>query len=123
MAQAKKALNNSKTASLPKKRTVSKTYQNYINGEWVGSATGETFENFNPADTRDRVGRFALSSEEDVKRAVEAAANAFDRWRRTPAPRRAEILFRLGDILIKNKDRFSRDMTREMGKVLKETGG
>ena len=123
MAQAKKALNNSKTASLPKKRTVSKTYQNYINGEWVGSATGETFENLNPADTQDRVGRFALSSEEDVKRAVEAAANAFDRWRRTPAPRRAEILFRLGDILIKNKDRFSRDMTREMGKVLKETGG
>ena len=124
MAQTKKAPAKSKRpAGLPRKQSSSKTYQNYIDGEWVSSATGETFENLNPADTRDRIGRFALSRKEDVERAVAAAANAFDRWRRTPAPRRAEILFRLGEILIRNKDRFSRDMTREMGKVLKETGG
>ncbi|MCV4614571.1 aldehyde dehydrogenase family protein, partial [Escherichia coli] len=48
---------------------------------------------------------------------------AFDRWRRTPAPRRAELLFRLGEILVRNKERFAAEMTREMGKVLKETGG
>jgi aldehyde dehydrogenase (NAD+) len=54
---------------------------------------------------------------------VNAAHHAFDRWRQTPAPRRAEILFRLGEILIHNKDLFAADMTREMGKVLKETGG
>jgi acyl-CoA reductase-like NAD-dependent aldehyde dehydrogenase len=124
MAQAKKALNkNKKTNGVPLKRLSTKTYYNYINGEWVPSSSGETFENLNPADTRDRVGRFALSNEEDVQNAVDAARNAFDGWRKTPAPRRAEILFRLGEILIKNKDRFSRDMTREMGKVLKETGG
>jgi aldehyde dehydrogenase (NAD+) len=110
--QAKKQTNN-KTA----------TYKNYIGGEWVKSASGESFENLNPADTSDVVGRFPLSNEEDVNRAVEAANNAATRWRRTPAPKRAEILFRLARILEKNKEQFSRDMTREMGKVLKESGG
>src|SRR4051812_48010724 len=124
MAQAKKALrkkNGRKGISTP--RTSTKTYYNYIGGKWVASVSGEWFENLNPADTRDSVGRFPLSTEEDVNSAVDAARNAFNGWRRTPAPRRAEILFRLGEILIRNKDRYSRDMTREMGKVLKETGG
>src|SRR5690606_39843442 len=55
--------------------------------------------------------------------AIAAAKGAADKWRRTPAPRRAEILFRLGEILQKNKDRYTQEMTREMGKVLKEAGG
>ncbi|HEX8476568.1 MAG TPA: aldehyde dehydrogenase family protein [Pyrinomonadaceae bacterium] len=124
MAQAKKALNkkrNGRASSAPK--TSVKTYANYIGGEWVPSASGEYFENTNPADTRDVIGRFPTSTEEDVNRAVEAAATAFERWRRVPAPRRAEMLFRLGEILIRHKDRFAAEMTREMGKVLKETGG
>src|SRR5882762_833550 len=104
-------------------RTSVKTYQNYIGGEWVPSVSGETFENLNPADTRDVVGRFPLSTRQDVNDAVNAASQAFQRWRRTPAPRRAEILFRLGEILLRNKESFAADMTREMGKVLKETGG
>ena len=59
----------------------------------------------------------------DVKRAVAACKGASDRWRRTPAPKRAEILYRLAAILERDKDRYTRDMTREMGKVLKEAGG
>jgi alpha-ketoglutaric semialdehyde dehydrogenase len=126
MAQAKKALGKS-----PKKqvranaqpRTTPKTYPNYIGGEWVASQSGEWFENVNPADTRDCVGRFPLSTRGDIERAVGAARAAADKWRRLPAPRRAEILFRLGEILIRQKDAFAREMTREMGKVLKETGG
>lgn len=98
-------------------------YLNYIGGEWTPSETGEFFENRNPADTREVVGLFPQSNEADVNRAVAAAKEAADKWRRTPAPKRAEILFRLGEILMKNKDRFSSEMTREMGKVLKETGG
>jgi aldehyde dehydrogenase (NAD+) len=123
MAQAKKALGkkNGRKATAP--RTTVKTYYNYIGGRWTPSLSGETFENVNPADTRDSIGRFPLSNKEDVEAAVDAARNAFDRWRRTPAPRRAEILFRLGEILIRNKETFASDMTREMGKVLKETGG
>ena len=124
MAHAKKALsrkNGRKGERAP--RGAVKTYHNYIGGQWVASAGGEWFENANPANTRDIVGRFPLSTAEDVNDAVDAARNAFDRWRRTPAPRRAEILFRLGEILIRNKERFAAEMTREMGKVLKETGG
>ncbi len=105
------------------KKTSTKTYYNYIGGEWVKAASGEWFENVNPADTSDVVGRFPRSGAEDVNLAVAAAKKAADRWRLTPAPHRAELLFRLGEILRKNKDRYTRDMTREMGKVLKEAGG
>lgn len=106
-----------------KKSVKTPTYHNYIGGEWVRSVSGEWFENVNPADTTDVVGRFPKSGEEDVNRAVDAAKSAATRWRRTPAPKRAEILFRLGEILRANKDEFTRQMTREMGKVLKEAGG
>lgn len=132
MSQAKKALSKngkrssgsrSNNSAATTSRTATKTYRNYINGEWTASVSGETFENVNPSDTRDVLGRFPRSVREDVERAVDAAKGAFDRWRRTPAPRRAELLFRLGEILISRKDRFAQDMTREMGKVLKETGG
>src|SRR5436190_15598893 len=135
MAQAKKALvkpskkpkisraGANKPAQKTTSRSAVKTYQNYIGGEWVDSASGESFENINPADTRDVIGTFPLSTRQDVNDAVNAAQEAFTHWRRTPAPRRAEILFRLGEILIRNKDRYAADMTREMGKVLKETGG
>ncbi|MEJ7618286.1 MAG: aldehyde dehydrogenase family protein [Pyrinomonadaceae bacterium] len=105
------------------RRPAVKTYHNYINGEWRPSASGETFENLNPADTRDVVGRFPLSTAEDIGHAVAAARAAADKWRRTPAPRRAEILFRLGELLMRRKEDYARAMTREMGKVLKETGG
>jgi alpha-ketoglutaric semialdehyde dehydrogenase len=125
MAQAKKALAKkaNKRASKSSTRTAVKTYHNYIGGRWAPSAGGHWFENVNPADTNDVIGRFPLSIQEDVDAAVAAASEAFNRWRRTPAPRRAEILFRAGEILIRNKEPYAADMTREMGKVLKETGG
>ena len=104
-------------------KTSTKTYHNYIGGEWVKSSSGEWFDNVNPADTSDVIGRFPKSNADDVDRAVEAAKNAATKWRRTPAPKRAELLFNLGEILRENKDEFTRDMTREMGKVLKEAGG
>src|SRR5215207_1478839 len=123
MAQAKKAVGKSRKRGGAAARTVVKKYPNYIGGEWVAPQSGEWFEDVNPADTRDVIGRFPVSTREDVGAAVSAARAAADKWRRLPAPRRAEILFRLGEILIRNKERFSREMTREMGKVLKETGG
>lgn len=125
MAQSKKALakTSRKQNGRSAPRASVKTYNNYIGGEWVPSESGEVFEDINPADTRDTIGRFPLSTSADVNAAVNAAQEAFDRWRHTPAPRRAEILFRLGEILIRNKETFTADMTREMGKVLKEAGG
>ncbi|HMS41430.1 MAG TPA: aldehyde dehydrogenase family protein [Pyrinomonadaceae bacterium] len=124
MAKAEKA-KSKKADKKSDKKTASKTatYYNYIGGEWIESSSGEWFDNVNPADTTDIIGRFPKSNAEDVERAVAAAKAAATRWRRTPAPKRAEILFRLAQILERNKDEFTRDMTREMGKVLKEAGG
>ncbi len=98
-------------------------YGNYIDGAWVPAASGKTFENRNPADASDLVGRFADSSPEDLERAVAAARDAFPRWRALPAPKRGEILYRAAELLVGRKEELSRDMTREMGKVLVETRG
>lgn len=100
-----------------------RTWGNYIDGEWVPSSSGRTFENRNPANQDEVVGRFADSTREDAERAVDSARDAFPRWRAVPAPRRGEILYRAAEILVRRKEEFSRDMTREMGKVLEETRG
>jgi aldehyde dehydrogenase (NAD+) len=96
---------------------------NYIGGEWAPAASGKTFENRNPADHDDLVGTFADSGPEDVERAVAAAKAALPKWKALPAPKRGEILYRAAEILVRRKEEFSRDMTREMGKVLDETRG
>ena len=100
-----------------------KVLKNFIDGEWVESSTGETFEDRNPADTRDVVGIFQKSGKADADAAVDAAKRAFAKWRLIPAPRRAEIVFRAAEILIDRKEDCAREMTREMGKVLNETRG
>jgi alpha-ketoglutaric semialdehyde dehydrogenase len=99
------------------------TYHNYIDGAWVQSASGELFENRNPANHDDLIGLFPQSNERDVADAVEAARQAYRRWRLVPAPRRAEILFKAARLFAQRKDALARDMTREMGKVLAETRG
>src|ERR671916_232784 len=100
----------------------SKTFQNYIDGEWVDAASGETFESTSPANG-DAIGTFPRSSEEDVNRAVAAAKAAFDEWRLVPAPKRGEILFRFGQLLTEQKEDLAQLMAREMGKVLAEARG
>ncbi len=102
---------------------MAETYKNYINGQWVESKTGETFENRNPADTSDLVGIFQKSGAEDVNDAITAASEAYKKWRLVPAPKRAEIIYKIGQKLIERKEEISKQMTREMGKVIKETRG
>src|ERR1700723_2124168 len=100
-----------------------KVFKNFINGEWVEARSGKAIENRNPANTGELVGMFPASTQEDVNLAIDAAKGAYDKWRLTPAPKRAEILYRAAEILIERKEDYSRDMTREMGKVLAETRG
>ena len=100
-----------------------KIYKNLIGGEWVESRSGQTFENLNPANTREVIGIFQASTKPDVEDAVAAAKQAFEKWRLVPAPKRAEIIFRAAQILETRKEEYARDMTREMGKVLKEARG
>src|SRR5215218_11155215 len=102
---------------------MTKTFQNFVAGVWSEPASGEYFENRNPADTRDLIGRFPLSNASDVNRAVASAARGFELWRRTPAPARGDVLRRVGDLLSSRKDEIADLMTREMGKPLQETKG
>ena len=105
------------TASAPR------IFKNFINGEWVEARSGKVLEDRSPANTDELVGVFPASGPEDVNLAVEAAKAAYNNWRLTPAPKRAEILFHAAEILVARKEDYARDMTREMGKVLAETRG
>src|SRR6266852_2370545 len=98
-------------------------FKNFINGEWVESRSGKAYENRNPANTDELVGMFVSGTEEDANQAVDAAKEAYKKWRLVPAPKRAEIMFRAAELLLQRKEDFSKDMTREMGKVLPETRG
>ncbi|HEX9037194.1 MAG TPA: aldehyde dehydrogenase family protein [Ktedonobacterales bacterium] len=99
-----------------------RTHLNYIAGEWTPAADGRTSENHDPANG-ELIGHFPRSSVEDVDRAVAAASAAFDGWRKTPAPKRGEILFRVGQLLAERKEHIARTLTQEMGKVLVEARG
>ncbi len=102
---------------------MAEVYKNYIDGEWVESSSGETYENRNPANWDEVIGIFQKSTKEDTERAIEAAQRAYKKWRLVPAPKRAEIIFRAAQMLVERKEQFARDMTREMGKILDETRG
>ncbi len=102
---------------------MAETFLNLIDGRWVPSKSGKTFENRNPANQEDLVGIFQDSAQADVDAAVAAARRAFEEWRLVPAPRRAEIIRRASTILEERKEDLARLMTREMGKVLAETRG
>jgi alpha-ketoglutaric semialdehyde dehydrogenase len=98
-------------------------FKNHIEGKWLTAATGKTFENRNPANRDELIGLFPASSAEDVDAAVQAAKKAFSSWRLVPAPKRGELLYRVGELLRKHKEEIACGMTREMGKILKETRG
>jgi len=101
---------------------VTAALRNYIGGEWVESASGETFDVFNPA-TGEIMATGTASKAVDVDRAVRAARAAYDKWRLYPAPKRGEILYRAGEIMVARKEELAREMTREMGKVVAESRG
>jgi alpha-ketoglutaric semialdehyde dehydrogenase len=97
--------------------------KNFIGGAWVAPAGGEYFENRNPARNSEVIGLWPRSGKEDVDRAVAAAREGFELWRRTPAPERGNLLRAVGDLLVQRKEEIAAAATREMGKVLLETRG
>lgn len=98
-------------------------FLNFIDGKWVSSSNNETFENRNPADWREVIGLFPVSTKEDLDKAVSSARKGFDEWRKFPIPKRGDVLKRVGDIMSERKEELAQLMTREMGKVLEETRG
>ncbi len=99
-----------------------KSFKNFIDGEWVDAASGATFESISPANG-DTIGVFPRSGAADVDRAVEAAKAAYEEWRLVPAPKRGDVLYRFANLLVEDKADLAELMSREMGKVLPEAGG
>jgi acyl-CoA reductase-like NAD-dependent aldehyde dehydrogenase len=102
--------------------TDARTFKNFIGGDWVDAASGETFESTSPADG-EVLGVFPKSGPDDVDRAVAVAKQAFEEWRLVPAPQRGEILFRFAQLMSEHKAELTDLMTHEMGKVKAEAGG
>ena len=102
---------------------MSEVFKNYIDGKWLSPRSEKSLENRNPANRNDLIGLFPASDHHDVDAAVAAAKKAFATWRLVPAPKRGEMLYRVGDLMRARKEEIARTMTREMGKVLKETRG
>ncbi|HZO71670.1 MAG TPA: aldehyde dehydrogenase family protein [Ktedonobacteraceae bacterium] len=100
-----------------------RVYQNFIGGQWRASRGGETFVSTNPAHTGEVIGYYQKSTAADLDAAVEAASKAQPGWAATPAPERGEILLRTALLLEQRKEELATLMTREMGKILKETRG
>ncbi|MEC5424333.1 aldehyde dehydrogenase family protein [Virgibacillus sp. C22-A2] len=102
---------------------MTETYYNYINGEWVASATGELYKSINPADTEEVLGLFQQSNEDDVELAIAASESAFGEWTDTPAPKRGNVLFKLIQLLEEQKEELAELITKEVGKSLREARG
>ncbi|MHB8599062.1 MAG: aldehyde dehydrogenase family protein [Ktedonobacteraceae bacterium] len=98
-------------------------YHNFIAGKWRDSQSGETFASTNPARTSEIIGYFQRSTAADLEEAIIAARAAQPAWDATPAPVRGEILLRTALLLQQHQEELATLMTREMGKVLKETRG
>ncbi len=101
---------------------MSQRYLNYIGGQWVPARSGATFRNINPA-TGELLGEFPDSGADDVAAATAAARAAMRAWQLTPAPKRGELLYRLGALIASKKEALAQAATREMGKILIETRG
>ena len=92
-----------------------KTYQQFIGGQWVDAASGETQAVENPA-VYEEIARVPVSGQEDVNRAVEAAAAAFENWSLTTPQTRSLALLKVADLLDANADEIGRLESLQTGK-------
>ena len=98
-------------------------YKNFVGGIWMDCSTNKTFKNIDPAHTGTVISEFQDSEQVDIDRAVEIAYQAFQSWKRVPAPMRGEIMYKAAEILVRDKECIALGMTQEMGKPLSETRG
>lgn len=98
-------------------------YKNFIGGQWVASTSGKTVDNINPARPSEVLGRVRLSTRDEARAAIEAAQAAFPAWSELPAPKRGDYLFAVQRILERRKPELAEMLTREEGKILRESLG
>jgi len=94
---------------------------NFIGGEWLASAGGRTYEKRNPFRTADVVAEFPASEASDVDAAVDAATQTRRMWAELSPQQRGAILFRAADVVQSRVGEIAGDMTREMGKPIRES--
>src|SRR5712671_3007522 len=99
------------------------TYRNFIGGEWIESSSSRTVNNVNPANTDDIIGTVRQATREEARAAVDAAAEAFQSWRKTPAPSRGKIVAKAARLMEEAKEELAQILTREEGKTLSESRG
>ncbi|WP_339188837.1 MULTISPECIES: CoA-acylating methylmalonate-semialdehyde dehydrogenase [unclassified Paenibacillus] len=102
--------------------TQAERVKNYVNGAWVESSSGRDEEVYNPA-TGEVIAYVPISSKEELGAAVEAAAAAFQAWKRVAVPRRARYLFQYQQLLVKHWHELAELITLENGKSLEEAQG
>ncbi|MBO0790818.1 MAG: aldehyde dehydrogenase family protein [Ktedonobacteraceae bacterium] len=107
------------TRSIP----LGQVYHNFIGGQWKRARSGETFISTNPARTSEIIGYYQKSGVEDLEDAVAVAHQAQPSWEAIPAPVRGEIFYRAARMMEERQEELAQFMTREMGKILKETRG
>jgi aldehyde dehydrogenase (NAD+) len=95
----------------------------FVNGEWYHPKAERLIRNLNPADTSDVIAEFPEAGTADVRRAIDAASAAFPAWKSMPGPERGRVLWRAADLARQRLDEIARTMTREEGKVFKESRG
>src|SRR5262245_16055902 len=98
------------------------TLDNFIGGRWVKSQTSEFFDVHNPA-LGEVIGRTPLSTAADVDAAVQAATQAFPVWRDTPVNARAQVLYKLKQLMEEHFDEMARIVTTDHGKTIDEARG
>src|ERR1044071_8290997 len=99
------------------------TYKNFIGGKWVESSSSKTAKNINPANTDDVIGTNRQATREEARAAVDAAAQAFHDWRRTPPPARGKIVGKAARLMEAAKEELAQILTREEGKTISESRG
>ena len=99
------------------------THKNYLGGQWLDSNSGQTYTITSPASKSTVLGAFQFSTAEDADQAVAAAQEALSGWAATPAPARAQVLYRALDILSKRSEEIARTITIEEGKPLADARG
>ncbi|HMW89740.1 MAG TPA: aldehyde dehydrogenase family protein [Candidatus Obscuribacter sp.] len=104
------------------KEFLSRPKQLLIDGKWVNSVSGKTFETLNPA-TEEVLCRVAEGGKEDVDKAVKAARRAFETgpWRKMSTAERARIMLRLADLIEKHADELAQIETLDNGKPINES--
>jgi acyl-CoA reductase-like NAD-dependent aldehyde dehydrogenase len=98
-------------------------YRNFIDGQWLDIDSGQTFSDINPADTRQVLAVFPKATRDVVGEAVDAAAAAHEKWAEVSGPDRSKVLFKVSELLEKEREQMATLLTTEEGKTLTESIG